>query len=177
MINDTAFTVWFTGLPRAGKSTLSRKLYETLKAKFDKIELLDGDDLRSILSADLGFSEQDRMLNITRIGWLCNLLNKHGVICVVAAIAPLRNVRAEVRNKLGNFVEVYVKCPVEICEKRDASGLYKKAKSGKISNFTGISQRYEEPLHSEIVVETHKENVEFCVEKVIRKLNALGLIN
>jgi len=171
------FTVWFTGLSGAGKTTLSRLLEEKLRERgISKLEVLDGDVIRTNLSKGLGFSKEDRDTNIRRIGFVCHLLTRNGVPNIAAAISPYREVRDEVRQKIGNFVEVYVKCPVEVCAQRDPKGLYKKAMAGQISNFTGISDPYEEPLNPEVVIETDKETPAEGVEKILRKLEELGYI-
>ena len=139
------------------------------------ILLISGADVvRTHLSKGLGFSREDRDTNIRRIGWVCQLLTKHGVPNIAAAISPYREVRDEVRKMVGRFVEVYVKCPVDVCERRDTKGLYRKARLGEIKQFTGVDDPYEEPLNPEVVVSRDRETVEESAAKVIRKLEDLG---
>ncbi len=170
------FTVWFTGLSGSGKTTLAQLLEEKLQERDIKLEILDGDIVRTNLSKGLGFSKEDRDTNIRRIGFVCHLLTRNGVPNIAAAISPYRNIRDENRAKIGNFVEVAVKCPVEVCAERDVKGLYKKAFSGEIPEFTGVSDPYEEPLNAEVVVETDKESPEDSVAKIISTLEELGYI-
>jgi len=170
-------TVWFTGLPSSGKSTVARILERQFRQKGLKCELLDGDVVRTNLSKGLGFSREDRDLNIKRIGFVCHLLTRNDVIAIAAAISPFREVRDYNRKLIGDFVEVYIKCPVDECEKRDVKGLYKKARAGEVKGFTGVDDPYEEPLHAEVICETDKESAEESAEKVIRKLKELGYLN
>jgi adenylyl-sulfate kinase len=171
------FTVWFTGLPCSGKSTLAGLLKERLLERgFQSIELFDGDELRRHLSADLGFSKKDRDIHILRLGYVCHLLTRNGVPNLAAVISPYRAVRDAVRSQVGRFVEVYVKCPVETCAKRDVKGMYEKAFRGEIPNFTGVSDPYEEPLAPEVVVETDQKGPEACVEQVLTRLEELGFV-
>ncbi len=171
------FTVWFTGLPSSGKSTLARMLEKELNELDLHVEVLDGDEVRLRLSKGLGFSKEDRDENIRRISYVANIITRCGGIAITCAISPYRDIRNEARNEIGNFVEVYVKCPVEECMKRDVKGLYKKALSGEIKNFTGISDPYEEPHDPEVVVETNIETREESVEKIIDGLISLGYIS
>lgn len=164
------FTLWFTGLSGAGKSTLSRRLEDVLRSRGRKVEILDGDEVRENLSKGLGFSREDRDINIRRIGYVCHLLSRNGTIAISAAISPFRSVRDENRARIGSFVEVFVKCPLEILVQRDVKGLYKKALAGEIKDFTGISHPYEEPLHPEVVVETDKESVEGSADRIVKYL-------
>jgi adenylyl-sulfate kinase len=170
------FTLWFTGLSGAGKSTVSERVFARLRESGAKVELLDGDIVRTHLSKGLGFSKEDRDTNIRRIGFVCELLSRNGVIAMVAAISPYREVRDEVRYKIKNFVEVYVHCPVEVLASRDVKGLYKKALAGEIESFTGVSDPYEPPLNPEITIDSSQEQVEESVEKVLSKLRELRLI-
>jgi adenylyl-sulfate kinase len=170
------FTLWFTGLSGAGKSTISERIFERLRAQGAKVELLDGDVVRTHLSKGLGFSKEDRDTNIRRIGFVCELLSRNGVIALVAAISPYRAVREEVRATLENFVEVYVHCPIEVLAERDVKGLYKKALAGEIQSFTGVSDPYEPPANPEVAVDSSAEPVEVSVEKVWSKLQHMGLI-
>lgn len=170
------FTVWFTGLSGSGKSTITDQLTLEFQKRGIKHEVLDGDVVRTNLSKGLGFSKEDRDINIRRIGFVCNLLSRNGVVAVAAAISPYIAIRNEVRDMIGNFVEVFVDAPLEVCEERDVKGLYKKARSGEIKEFTGISDPYEPPENPEVVCETHKESVEESAEKILAKLLELGYI-
>jgi len=171
------FTLWFTGLSGAGKSTISGIVEKRLREAGAKIEVLDGDVVRENLSKGLGFSKEDRDINIRRIGFVCELLTRNGVIAMVAAISPYRAVREEVRSRITNFVEVYVECPLEVVAGRDVKGLYKKAIAGEIPQFTGVSDPYEPPLHPELVVHSDKESPEQSASRVWAKLEELGLIS
>src|SRR6266849_7802209 len=173
---NTGFTIWFTGLSGSGKSTLSEVIEQHMKALGRNVEVLDGDIVRTHLSKGLGFSREDRDTNIKRIGFVCNLLTRNGVICISAAIAPYREARDWARKEIGNFVEVYVRCPIEVCRQRDVKGLYKLVDEGKIKNFTGVDDPYEEPEHPELVIETDRETVEESVQKIFAKLEELGYL-
>ena len=173
----TGFTIWFTGLSGAGKSTISEILVEELRARGHKVEVLDGDVVRTNLSKGLTFSKEDRDTNIRRIGWVCEVLTRNDVVAIAAAISPYRAVRDEVREKIGRFVEVYVECSIEKLAERDVKGLYKQALDGKIDHFTGVSDPYEPPLNPEVVC--HSDGRETPLEsatKIIRKLEELGYI-
>ncbi len=174
--NQVGFTLWFTGLSGAGKSTISNILEKKFRELGLKIEILDGDIVRTHLSKGLGFSKEDRDTNIRRIGYVASLLSRNGVIAVTAAISPYLGVRQEVREMHENFIEVYAKCPLDIVEKRDVKGLYKKARAGEISQFTGVSDPYEEPANAEVVVETNKETPEESASKIINWLTEHGYI-
>ena len=169
------FTLWFTGMSGAGKSTISERIFDRLKSAGAKVELLDGDVVRTHLSKGLGFSKEDRDTNVRRIGFVSELLSRNGVIALVAAISPYREVREEVRRQIGSFVEVYVHCPVEVLAERDVKGLYKKALAGEIPAFTGVSDPYEPPVNPEITIDSSRETVDDSVEKVWTKLRDLGL--
>ena len=169
-------TVWFTGLSGSGKTTISQALEKKLRAAGAKLEVLDGDIVRTNLTKGLGFSKEDRDENVRRIGFVANLLTRNGVIVLVSAISPYRDVRDQVRQRIGDFVEVFANASVEVCESRDVKGLYKKARSGEIKNFTGISDPYEEPLNPEVNCETEKETLDESVNKVMAKLEELGYI-
>ncbi|TMB91615.1 MAG: adenylyl-sulfate kinase [Chloroflexi bacterium] len=173
---NTGFTIWFTGLSGSGKSTLSEVIEQRMKALGRNVEVLDGDIVRTHLSKGLGFSREDRDTNIKRIGFVCNLLTRNGVICISAAIAPYRDARDWARKEIGNFVEVYVRCPLDVCRQRDVKGLYKLVDEGKLKNFTGVDDPYEEPLHPELIVETDKETVEESVARIFAKLTQLGYL-
>jgi adenylylsulfate kinase len=167
---NKGFTIWFTGLSGAGKSTLSEALTRRFQEHGRNVEVLDGDIVRTHLSKGLGFSREDRDTNIKRIAFVCSLLTRNGVICISAAIAPYREAREWARQEIGDFVEVYVKCPIEVCRQRDVKGLYKLVEEGKIKNFTGVDDPYEEPEHPELIVETDKETLEESVQRIITKL-------
>jgi len=164
-----SFILWFTGFSGSGKSTLSHKVEEKLYEMGVHTYVLDGDNIRQGLNKDLGFSKGDREENIRRIGEVAKLFVDAGIAVLTAFISPYRRDREFVRNLVdeGDFIEVYVKCPLEVCEQRDPKGLYKKARAGEIKNFTGIDDPYEEPENPEIVVETDKMSVEQCVDRII----------
>lgn len=170
------FTLWFTGLSGAGKSTLSQAVEQRLRALERNVEVLDGDVVRTNLSKGLGFSREDRDTNIKRIAFVCKLLTRNGVACISAAISPYAETREWARNEIGNFVEVYLKCPIDVCRQRDVKGLYKLADEGKIKGFTGVDDPYEEPEHPELVLETDKETIEESVDRIFAKLEELGYI-
>lgn len=171
------FTVWLTGLSGAGKTTISRLLERHLREAGAKVELLDGDAVRTHLSKGLGFSKEDRDENVRRIGFVCELVSRNGVIAIAAAISPYRAVRQELRSRIPNFVEVYVECPLELLLERDAKGLYKKALAGEIPHFTGISDPYERPFTPEVVVDSSKDTPEASVNRIWSTLKNLGLIS
>ena len=173
---DRGFTLWFTGLSGAGKSTIAERVYHHLKEAGRRVEILDGDVVRTNLSKGLGFSKEDRDTNIRRIGFVSKLLSRNGVIAIVAAISPYREVRDEVRREIGDFVEVYVECPLDELVRRDVKGLYEKAIRGEIKNFTGVSDPYEEPLNPEVVINTQLESVDESVSKVLAKLRDMGYV-
>jgi adenylyl-sulfate kinase len=169
--------LWFTGLSGAGKSTLAGVVETELRARGVRVEVLDGDEVRTNLSKGLGFSKEDRDTNVRRIGYVAHLLARNGVCSITAAISPYQKVRDECRAMIGDFVEVFVKCPVEVCAERDVKGLYKKAFAGEIPNFTGVSDPYEDPVDPEIVVETHLETVDESAAKVLARLEELGYVS
>jgi len=176
MNNSKGFTVWFTGLPGAGKSTLARLLEGKLRQLGLPVEILDGDEVRKKLSKGLGFTREDREENIRRIAYVANLLTKVGGVAIVAAISPYAQSREEVRTEIENFVEVFVKCSLETCIERDPKGLYAKAQRGEISHFTGISDPYEEPKNPEIIIETDQEQPDESLMKVLQQLKKLDLL-
>lgn len=169
-------TIWFTGLSGAGKTTISKQVEAKLREQGYKLEVLDGDIVRTNLTKGLGFSKEDRDENIRRIGFVSHLLTRNGVIVIVSAISPYRAIRDEVREKIGNFVEVFVNAPLSVCEDRDVKGLYKKARSGEIKMFTGISDPYEPPLNPEIECHTDLETLDESVNKVLTSLEKLGYL-
>jgi adenylylsulfate kinase len=169
-------TIWFTGLSGAGKTTISHAVEAKLRAAELPVEILDGDIVRENLTKGLGFSKEDRDENIRRIGFVAHLLTRHGVIVLVSAISPYREIRDEVRARIGDFVEVFVNAPLSVCEGRDVKGLYKRARAGEIKAFTGISDPYEPPTNPEIECRTDLEELEESVAKVFAKLEELGYI-
>ncbi len=168
------FTVWFTGLPSSGKSTLARMLERVLMERGQRVEVLDGDEVRLRLSRGLGFSKEDRDENIRRITYVAKLITRCGGVAVTCAISPYRTLRDEARQEIGRFVEVYVKCALDVCIDRDVKGLYAKALRGEIPAFTGVSDPYEAPLAPEVVVETDHESPEESLAKIMQRLEALG---
>jgi adenylylsulfate kinase len=169
-------TLWFTGLSGAGKTTISRAVDEELRARGCQVEILDGDIVRQNLTKGLGFSKEDRDENIRRIGFVSQLLTRNGVIVLVSAISPYRAIREEVRQRIGNFVEVFVNAPLAVCEERDVKGLYQRARAGEIKKFTGIDDPYEPPLNPEVECQTNLETLEESVTKVLAKLEELGYL-
>jgi adenylyl-sulfate kinase len=173
----TGFTIWFTGLSGAGKTTVSRLIEKELRGRGYKVEVLDGDVVRENLSKGLGFSKEDRDTNIRRIGFVCELLTRNDVVAVAAAISPYRAIRDENRARVeGRFVEVYCQCPLEVLAERDVKGLYRKAMRGEIKNFTGVDDPYEPPFHPEVTIDSDKETPEASAAKVIAKLEDLGYV-
>ena len=172
----SGFTLWFTGLSGAGKTTISKGVALELKARGCRVEVLDGDIVRTHLSSELGFSKKDRDINVRRIGFVSSLLSRNQVIAIVAAISPYRDVRNEVRQMNQTFVEVYVKASLEACEQRDIKGLYALARTGKIKEFTGIDSPYEEPLNPEIICNTQYESIDESITKVMQMLEEYSYI-
>lgn len=169
-------TLWFTGLSGAGKTTISREVERELRSRNCPVEVLDGDVVRTHLSKGLGFSKEDRDINIRRIGFVASLLSRNGVIAITAAISPYRAIRDEVREMTENFIEIYVSASLEVCEQRDVKGLYAKARAGEIKSFTGIDDPYEPPLNPEIICDTAAETVAESTTKVLQKLEEWGYI-
>ena len=169
-------TVWFTGLSGAGKTTIRMEVEQRLRAQGHKVEVLDGDIVRQNLTKGLGFSKEDRDENIRRIGFVAHLLSRNGVIVLVSAISPYRQIRDEVREKIGDFVEVYVNAPLAVCERRDVKGLYKKARAGEIKQFTGIDDPYEPPTDAEVECRTDEESLSESALKVMLALHNLGYV-
>ncbi len=176
-MTQTGFTIWFTGLSGAGKSTLAEALEQRLKQHGRNVEILDGDVVRTHLSKGLGFSREDRDTNIKRIAFVCGLLTRNGVACISAAISPYRETRAWARQEIGNFVEIYVKCSLEVCRQRDVKGLYKLVDEGKIKHFTGVDDPYEEPEEPELVIESATETVDESVTRILGRLVELGYLD
>src|SRR5215211_861121 len=177
MSDHKGFTLWFTGLSGSGKTTITTHLVKELRKRSVPLEVLDGDIVRENLSKGLGFSKEDRDTNIRRIAFVANLLSRNGVPVITAAISPYREIRNEARELMdGRFVEVYAKAPLEVCEERDVKGLYAKARSGEIKEFTGISDPYEPPENPEILVETDKQSPEESAKQILDFLEERGLI-
>jgi adenylylsulfate kinase len=174
---EKGFTLWFTGLSGSGKSTITGLLVEELTKRGSKVEVLDGDIVRENLSKGLGFSKEDRDTNIRRIAFVADLLSRNDVPVVTAAISPYREIRDEARELMdGRFIEAYVKASVEVCEQRDVKGLYAKARSGEIKEFTGVSDPYEPPENPELVLDTEHESPEQSAQKIIAYLEEQELI-
>src|ERR687897_1826715 len=177
MAGEKGFTLWFTGLSGAGKTTISGHLEKELRSRGSKLEILDGDIVRENLSKGLGFSREDRDTNIRRIAFVADLLSRNGVPVITAAISPYREIRDESRQMMGDrFIEIFVKASVEVCAERDVKGLYEKAFAGEIKEFTGVSDPYEEPLDPELVLETESESPEESAAKLIALLEERQLI-
>ena len=175
-MSEKGVTVWFTGLSGAGKSTIAEKLEQILKAKGRNVEILDGDVVRTNLSKGLGFSKEDRDINIRRIGFVCDLLARNGVVAIAAAISPYREIRDEIRANTEIFLEVYVECSIEELTRRDVKGLYEKALKGEIKNFTGISDPYEEPLKPEVTLNSETQDEEESLKILVAKMEELGYL-
>lgn len=172
---EKGVTIWFTGLSGAGKSTICGVLVERLRERgLGRIEVLDGDEVRTNLSKGLGFSKEDRDTNIKRIAWVAHLLTRNGVVAITAAISPYREIRDWARELIGSFVEVFVDCPLEECARRDVKGLYKKAMAGEIPNFTGVSDPYEPPLAAEVVIRSHQCTPDEAAAIIIARMEELG---
>ncbi|MFX1502420.1 MAG: adenylyl-sulfate kinase, partial [Promethearchaeota archaeon] len=168
------FTLWFTGLPCSGKTVLADALAEDLRRRGMKVERLDGDIVRKGLTRDLGFSEEDRNMNIERVTFVAKLLTRNGVAVLASFVSPYNKIRAFSRKEIGDYILVYVKCTLEECEKRDVKGMYAKARAGEIKNFTGIDHPFEEPDYVDIIVETDRETVEESKEIILKALNNMG---
>ncbi len=174
-------TIWFTGLPCSGKTTVADRVYSILKEKGYKVERLDGDIIRkSPISRDLGFSKEDRRKNLERVAFIAKLLSRNDVIVLATFVSPYNDIRRDIRDIIGaeRFHLVWAKCPVEVCIQRDVKGMYKKALAGEIKNFTGVDDPFEEPTDppANLVLETNKESVEESVEKVLEYMRRHGII-
>ncbi|RLF26861.1 MAG: adenylyl-sulfate kinase [Thermoplasmata archaeon] len=174
MKEHKGFTAWFTGLPCSGKTTVADRVAEILKEKGYKVERLDGDIVRKELTSDLGFSKKDRDENIKRVTFVAKLLTRNGVAVLATFVSPYKERRDKSRKEIGDFIEIYTRCPIEVCMKRDVKGMYKKALAGEISGFTGVDDPYEEPTNPELILDTDKETLEESVQKVLEKLRELG---
>jgi adenylyl-sulfate kinase len=171
------FAVWLTGMSGAGKSTISHRLAVALTKRGAAVEVLDGDIIRTHLSKGLGYSREDRDTNIARIAFVASLLVRHGAAVITAAISPYAKARADARSRIGRFLEVYVRCPLDELVRRDVKGLYAKALRGEIDQFTGISDEYEEPANPDVAVDTDKETVEQSVAKILAALEERGYLD
>ena len=174
--DQKGFTLWFTGLPCSGKSAVADKVAEILKERGLRVERLDGDIVRQSLTRDLGFSRKDRDENIRRVTFVAKLLTRNGVAVLTSFISPYREIRAESRREIGDFIEVYTKCSLDVCIQRDIKGMYQKAMRGEIKEFTGVSDPYEEPVNPEILLETDKETLQDSTAKVLGRLVELGYL-
>ncbi|MCF6155048.1 MAG: adenylyl-sulfate kinase [Candidatus Brocadia sp.] len=174
---NKGFTVWFTGSSGSGKSAISQLLGKKLKEWGRNVEILDGDVVRTNLCQGLDFRKQDQDIYAQRIAFVCKLLTRNGVAVISVAISPYQESRENARKEIGNFVEVYTKCPTEVCAQRDVEGMHQKALKGEIQDFPGASDPYEEPLKPDLVVETDKETAEESTNKIINKLIELGYLN
>jgi adenylylsulfate kinase len=170
------FTLWFTGLSGSGKSALADAVAKDLKSRGMKVERLDGDIVRKSLTKDLGFTEEDRNKNVERVTFVAKLLTRNGVAVLASFISPYNSIRDYSRKEIGDYILVYVKCSLKVCEERDPKGMYKKARSGVIKNFTGIDHPFEEPDNPDIVVETDKQTLEESKEIVLKALAKLGYL-
>jgi adenylylsulfate kinase len=174
---DRGFTLWFTGLSGAGKTTVAEIVEHELRDRAGTVEVLDGDIVRTNLSKGLGFSREDRDTNVLRIGFVANLLTRNGVPVIVSAISPYKAARDQVRREIGeDFIEIFVDCPVEVCAERDVKGLYKKAFAGEIGQFTGVSDPYEPPAAPELHIKTDEEEPHESARRVMAKLDELGYL-
>lgn len=173
---EDAFTIWFTGMSRSGKSTLARGVAEKLKARGIHIELLDSGKIRRQTNRSLGFSQKEIEDNTLRLGYECKLLNRNGVVAIVVAVSPYRAVRDKVRQEVGHFVEVYTRCSMDELFRRDEGGLFEQAQSGGLQHVAGINAPYEEPLKPEVLVNTDQDSAEEGVQRIITSLELLGKI-
>ncbi|MCS7029749.1 MAG: adenylyl-sulfate kinase [Bacteroidia bacterium] len=171
-----SFTIWLTGLPGSGKTTIAVALGDFLQRNGLAYEILDGDTVRKTLCSDLGYSPEDRKINAIRVAYICQILNKHRIISVVSLITPYNHTRKEIRLLLPRLIEVYVSCPIEILMKRDPKGLYRRALEGEIENFTGISAPYEIPESPDVVVRTDQASVCECVRSIIGTICSKGYL-
>jgi adenylylsulfate kinase len=174
--NQRGFTLWFTGLSGAGKTTVAEIVEHEIKERGLRVEVLDGDIVRTNLSKGLSFSRDDRNINVLRIGFVANLLARNGVAVIVSAISPYKEARDQVRRRIIDFVEVFVDVPLEVAAERDVKGLYKKAFAGEIDHFTGVSDPYEPPVAPDLVLKTDEETPEESARKVIEKLEFFGYL-
>lgn len=167
MLKQKGVTLWFTGLSGSGKTTIAKEVEKQLKEQGYKVERLDGDEVREYLCRDLGFSKEDRDENIRRVSYVAKLLTKNDIITLCCFVSPYRKAREEARKLIGEFIEIFVNAPLEVCEERDVKGLYAKARAGEIEKFTGISDPYEPPEKPEIIINSNLEPVVVSAEKVM----------
>jgi adenylyl-sulfate kinase len=175
VISEVGYTIWFTGLSGTGKTTSSRLLAGHLRKSGARVERLDGDEVRQHLSPGLGFSRTDRNENIRRIGFVCEILSRNNVVAIAAAISPYREPREELKTRIPRFVEIYMECPINILIERDVKGLYKKALSGMLADFSGISDPYEPPLNADVTIHAYRESPDQGVARILRKLKEMQL--
>lgn len=175
--SSIGFVVWLTGLSGSGKTTLAGMLKDELLRRAYRVEILDGDEVRRRLSPDLGFTRVERDAHVRRVGYVCQLLAGNGIIAIAAVISPFQSMRDEVRATCnGRFVEIYLRCSIEVLMQRDVKGLYRQAIRGEILNFTGISDPYEEPAHPELALQTDRNEPGECVQQILSRLEALGYL-
>lgn len=174
ILSEKGYVLWFTGPPGAGKTTLAERLKTILNNNGTVVEILDGDEIRKGLSKDLGFSKEDREKHNERVMFVAKLLSRNGIVTLVPLISPYRAVRERARKEIPNFIEIYIKCPLDVLIKRDPKGLYKKALAGEITNLTGLQDTYEEPLSPEIVIDTNAKTIEESVNTILEFLGARG---
>ncbi|MFN8574351.1 MAG: adenylyl-sulfate kinase [Gemmatimonadaceae bacterium] len=175
-MNLQGATLWFTGIPSSGKSSVAREVYQQLYDRGHAVELLDGHEVRESLSRGLGFAKEDREEHIRRMGYVAKLLSRNGVIAICCAVSPYRSTRDEVRRNVTNFIEVYVECPVDVAEQRDQDGMYARARRGDVEEFTGVNAPYEEPTAPEVHIHSDRESVQQGAWKVLRTLEMIGII-
>ena len=174
MVVEAGCTIWLTGLPCSGKSSIATFLAERVLEQGRLVEVLDGDVVRQSLSQGLGFTPEDRERNVRRVGFVAKLLSRNGVVAIVALVSPYRATRAEVRSSIPRFVEVHVDCPLSECERRDVKGMYKKARAGALERFTGVDAPYERPERPDIVLHTDRETVAESAQRVLDTVRRLG---
>lgn len=175
--NERGFTIWLTGPPGSGKTTLALALEKWLTARGAETEIIDGDILRKGLSADLGFTRQDRDENVRRAAWLCGLLNRHAIVALVALVSPYESARERARAQIGRVVLVHVDCPLAVLQARDPKGLYRKASDGQIAGLTGVDDPYEVPSGPDVHLDTSSESVEVCLDRILVVLADRGYIS
>ena len=173
---EKGFTLWFTGLPCSGKTTIADLVAENLKNHGLRVERLDGDIVRQGLTSDLGFSKEDRDKNIERVTFVSKLLSRNQIATIVSFVSPYSNARQSARENTTNFIEIYVKCPIDVCKKRDVKGMYQKAVKGEISNFTGVDDPYQEPERPDLIIESDKESPEESAKGVLDLVKSRGYI-